>query len=289
MQQALREQAASTTTPAPPVHVFETGRLRANKTFLRGEGFSSLLRPVESIEFPALAFVIEHPEGLVAIDTGLSGDVTTPRRFRGFSPAPTTIGHELEIGAQMRRRGLDPADVRWVVLTHLDWDHTGGLHHFPAAEVLVHRPEHEFARTWLGRARYRPSLWPDHFEPRLYALEEEPVGPFPASRAVSSTGDLRIVPIPGHAPGQVAVVYETGGETLLFSADHMLRADWFIEDLAAGRTIMLGAFGQSDARVTSLRLQAFIRERPTVVLPAHDSQAPARLARREPTRLRGDA
>ena len=37
-------------------------------------------------------------------------------------------------------RGLDPGKVRLVVLTHLDTDHTGGLRHFPRAEVLVHRP-----------------------------------------------------------------------------------------------------------------------------------------------------
>ena len=266
------------------VHVIDTGRLVANRTFLRGEGFTSLMRRVELVEFPALAYVVEHAEGLVVIDTGLGAHIPGPRSVRGFPPAPTTT-RDQEIDAGMRRHGLDPRDVRLVVLTHLDTDHTGGVRHFPHAEVLVHRREHDFARTRIGRYRYRPSLWPADFAPTLYELDPEPCGPFASSRAITRSGDMRLVPIPGHSPGQVAVAYERDGVTLLFAADHMLRADWFAEDLAAGRLLMLGAFGKSDARMTSLRLQEFIRDRPTVLLPAHDADAARRLAERTVNRV----
>lgn len=267
----------------PAVHAFETGRLVANKTFLRGEGFGSLLRRVEPIEFPALAYVIEHPEGLLVIDTGLGAQTPAPRAFRGFPPEPQPMATAEEIGPRMRERGLDPSEVSRVVLTHLDWDHTGGLHHFPNAEVLVHRPEHEFARTRIGRSRYRPTLWPADFDPTVYDLDPEPFGPFAQSRRLTERGDVHIVPIPGHSPGQVAVVYETGAEALLFAADHMLRGEWFSEDLAAGRSLMLGAFGKKAARDTTRRLGQFVEERPVVLLPAHDSDAPRRLVRRAPT------
>ena len=261
------------------VHVIDTGRLVANRTFLRGEGFTSLMRRVELVEFPALAYVVEHAEGLIVIDTGLGAHIPAPRTLRGFPPTPhTTADQEIDVG--MRRHGLDPRDVRLVVLTHLDTDHTGGLRHFPHAEVLVHRREHDFARTRIGRYRYRPSIWPADFAPTLHDLDPEPYGPFASSRAITRSGDMRLVPVPGHSPGQIAVAYELDGVTLLFAADHMLRADWFAEDLAAGRLLMLGAFGKSDARTTSLRLQEFIRERPTVLLPAHDADAPTRLADR---------
>ena len=263
----------------PRVHAIDTGRLVANRTFLRGEGFASLVRRVELCEFPALAYVIEHDEGLVVIDTGVGTHIPGPRTFRGFPPTPSTTADQ-EIAAGMRRRGLAPGDVRLVVLTHLDTDHTGGLRHFPHATVLVHRREHEFAHTRVGRWRYQPRLWPAGFTPTLYDLDPEPYGPFPLSRAITRSADVRLVPIPGHSPGQVAVAYEQAGVTLLFAADHMLRADWFAEDLAAGRLLMLGAFGRRDARQTSLRLQEFIRRRPTVLLPAHDADAPSRLVDR---------
>ena len=268
------------------VHAIETGRLVANGTFLRGEGFASLLRRVELVEFPVIAYVVEHPEGLIVIDTGLGAHVTAPRIIRGFPPKPATpMSADQEIGPRLRERGLDPRDVRRIVLTHLDWDHTSGLRHFPHAEVLVHRPEHRFAQTPIGRARYRPALWPREFQPTPYDLDEQPFGPFPRSRAVTQRGDVRIVPIPGHSPGQVAVAYEAGDVTFLFAADHALRAGWFAEDLAAGRLVMMGAFAKKHARATSRRLQEFVRGRPTVLLPAHDADAPGRLARREVTRV----
>ena len=262
------------------VHAIDTGRLVANATFLRGEGFGSLLRRVDLIEFPALAYVIEHAEGLIVIDTGLGAHVPRPRTFRGFPPTPSTTADQ-EIATRMRQRGLDPREVRLVVLTHLDTDHTGGLRHFPDAEVLVHRREHEFACTRVGRLRYQPRSWPPDFAPTLYDLHAEPYGPFAASHPVTRSGDVRLVPIPGHSPGQIAVTYDLEDVTLLFAADHMLRADWFAEDLAAGRLLMLGVYAKQDARATSRRLQEFIRRRPTVLLPAHDADAPNRLVRRQ--------
>lgn len=44
---------------------------------------------------------------------------------------------EEEIGPQLGALGIQPADVRWGVQTHLHIDHDGGLKYFPEAEILV--------------------------------------------------------------------------------------------------------------------------------------------------------
>lgn len=162
--------------PIMEVHAIETGRLIANETFLRGDGFGSLLRRRKDIEFPAHAFVIDHPEGKIAIDTGLSTRVRVPRYQLRFAPSPI-IRAEEEIAPQMQARGLQPEDVRRVVVTHLDWDHVGGIGQFPHAEILVHRPEWEFASKLGGRVRYRPRTWPPSFEPTTYDLDSIAFGP----------------------------------------------------------------------------------------------------------------
>jgi glyoxylase-like metal-dependent hydrolase (beta-lactamase superfamily II) len=266
------------------IHTFETGRLVGNETFLRGEGWTSLLRRRRDYEFPAYSFVVEHPDGLIAIDTGMTGRAGSPRPHveRRFVPRPIA---GQEIGPAMRAGGLDPADVRRVILTHLDWDHAGGLAHFPGAEVLVHRPEHEFAATRVGRWRYEPHLWPADFTPTVYDLDPEPYGPFPASKALTDDGSVRIVPLPGHSIGQVGVIVRCGDLRLLFAADHLLRQDWFLEDCQAGRLLGLGIFFAMQARETSRRIHDFIESVPTVLVPSHDDEAPARLNAMSPLEL----
>jgi N-acyl homoserine lactone hydrolase len=263
------------------VHVIRTGRLIGNQTFMRGEGWSSLLRQRSDYEFPAYSFILERPDGLIAIDTGMTALARSPRPRlqRRVVPNPFV---ESEIGPAMRSLGLDPSDVRRVVLTHLDWDHAGGLAHFPGAEVLVHRPEHEFAQSLRGRWRYEPQLWPAGFAPTIYDLDPEPYGPFPASKVLDTDGEVRLVPIPGHSAGQVGVIVRSGDLRLFFCADHALRQDWFLEDYDAGRLLGLGIFFPERAQETSRRIHQFIEDVPTVLVPSHDAEAPTRLEKMAP-------
>jgi glyoxylase-like metal-dependent hydrolase (beta-lactamase superfamily II) len=259
------------------IHVFETGRLRGNETFMRAQGWApALLKRRIDLEFPVYSFLIEHPEGVFAIDTGLGRRVDVPGWQR--RTVPTMVGGPLAMDGAMRRRGLDPADVSHVILTHLDWDHAGGVERFPGAEVLVHRPEYESATSRLGGVRYQTRAWPDGFSPTLYDLEREPFGPFPTSLTLTRRGDLRLVPLPGHSAGQVGVVVTTEAATLVFAADHVLRQDWFIEDYAAGRLLGLGIFQPRDARETSRRLHRLIEDTGAILLPSHDDEVPQRLA-----------
>ena len=263
------------------VHAIQTGKVAANETFLRGQGFSSLLRRREDIDFPVYCFILEHPQGLIAIDTGLNARVRIPRFQHRAIPRPKIASAEDEIGPRMRAHGLDPADVRTVVLTHLDWDHAGGLAHFPGAEVHLHRREHAFSQKFAGRLRYQPKLWPSDFAPTLYDLEPEPYGPFPESKPVTASGDVRVVPIPGHTIGQVGVAVEDERSPLFFAADHVLRRDWFVEDYRAGNLRGL-AFYPKLAIETSRRIRQLVEDTPTVFLPSHDTETPARLESREP-------
>lgn len=259
------------------IHVFETGLLSGNRTFLRGESWRSLLRSRRPYEFPVYSFVVEDEDGLIAIDTGLGPTPKVPRVQRRVVPVP--VSHSAsDLPAQMRDAGLDPADVRTVLLTHLDWDHIGGAGHFPNAEVLVHRPDLEFARTRMGRLRFHPELWPAGLRPEAYDLDPTAFGPFPASRRLGLRDHLVVVGLPGHSPGQIGVVVETGHRRLFLAADHILRADWFSEDWDAGRLLGLGIFDAESARETSRRVQGLARDCDAVILPSHDTETPARLA-----------
>jgi N-acyl homoserine lactone hydrolase len=266
------------------VHAVETGRLVGNETFLRAEGWSSLLRRRRDYGFPVFSFVIEHPDGPIAIDTGMSTRARSPRPLlqRRFVPDPISCS---DVGPGMRALGLDPADVRRVVLTHLDWDHAGGLAHFPHAEVLLHRPEYEFAATRAGRWRYEPRLWPPGFVPTVFDLDPEPYGPFQSSMTLTDDGAVRVVPLPGHSIGQVGVIVRIGEVRLFLVADHVLRQDWFLDDYAAGRLLGLGVFHARQARETSRRVHELMETVPTVLVPSHDTEVPTRLRAMEPVEV----
>ena len=110
--------------------------------------------------------------------------------------------------------------------------------------------------------------------PRFTTWIPKPHGPFPESTALTDSGDIRIVPIPGHSIAQVGVLIPSDGVVVFFGADHVLRQDWFVEDYAKGRLVGLGLLGNPKLAVeTSRRIQRFAETVPTVFLPAHDAGA----------------
>ena len=112
--------------------------------------------------------LIETNEGLVLVDTGFGmKDVDHPHRRLSeffirmnniqFRPSETAI-------ARVRQLGFDPKDVRHIVITHLDFDHAGGIEDFPNAAVHVTACEKEVAQEqqgggFVGSRRYRPRQW----------------------------------------------------------------------------------------------------------------------------------
>ena len=110
--------------------------------------------------------LIETPDSLVLVDTGLGlRDVADPqsRLSRFFlTLLRPEFREQMTAVRQVERLGFDPADVRHILLSHLDFDHAGGLDDFPNATVHMLASEREHAvrqRSWLDRQRFRPQQW----------------------------------------------------------------------------------------------------------------------------------
>jgi glyoxylase-like metal-dependent hydrolase (beta-lactamase superfamily II) len=195
------------------VERFSTGRVRPKRAthglrrYLPG-GWSDETLPVN-------VFLVRRPDGMLLFDTGQTAHAAGPGYHPRWHPFFHLARFELEpadeVGAQ-----LDPASVRWVVLSHLHTDHVGGVGAFPTAEVIVSRVEWERAQGLSGRLRgYLPQHWPLG-KPVLVDFEGSPVGPFPGSYDIAGDGQLLLVPTPGHTPGHVVLlVRESGGGWLL--------------------------------------------------------------------------
>jgi glyoxylase-like metal-dependent hydrolase (beta-lactamase superfamily II) len=163
-------------------------------------------------------------------------------------------------------------------MTHLHTDHAGGLHHFPDNEILVTRAELEFASGLPGRLRgyVANKHWPAWFEPTLLELEPEPFGPFPQSLRLTEAGDVTLVPVPGHTPGQIGVLVQDGDHGVFLGGDSSYTQDLMLRGKADG----VGADEDAE-RLTHKRIRAYAATNPTIYLVAHDPDTASRLAERQ--------
>jgi glyoxylase-like metal-dependent hydrolase (beta-lactamase superfamily II) len=265
------------------IHALSTGTVSIHPRQVQGEG-RGLLRVRNTLRdthwtdpLPIYVWVIEHPEGLIVIDTGETARVNQPgylpESLRQHPRAHFQVEPEEEIGPLLRGVGLSPDDVRWVVLTHLHMDHDGGLAHFPKAEILVSRAEYRSANGPFGKILgYLPQHWPSWFAPRLVDFAPQPFGPFPASLPLTRAGDVTLAPTPGHSFGHLSVVLQQEGHSIFFAGDTSYTQDLLLAGAVDGVTLKERA-----ARQTMQRIQQYLRETPTVYLPSHDPESAKRL------------
>jgi glyoxylase-like metal-dependent hydrolase (beta-lactamase superfamily II) len=269
------------------VHAISTGTVQVTSRQRRGSG-PGPLRPLATMAdrtytdpLPIWAWAIEHPEGVIVVDTGETARVMEPGWFPRWHPYFRTavkfdVSPEQEIGPQLRERGIEPGDVRKVVLTHMHTDHSGGLSHFPDAEILVSSSEMRVASGTMGKLRgFLPHRWPHWFDPTTYEPTGAPFGPFEESFPVTEAGDVVIVPTAGHTPGHVSVVLDEGNRAVFFAGDTSYDQSLMLEGAIDGVCPDPEA-----ARLTMERIRQLANERPTVYLPGHDPEAAERLDKR---------
>lgn len=275
------------------IHVIETGKVKITKNWRvgRGEGVKRLINTLFGSEFterlPIYVWVIEHPEGLIVIDTGIPAEANKRIWFPPFMPlvqraAIFDMTPEQEVGPQLQQLGLSPDDVRWVVLTHLHQDHDGGLHHFPKAEFIVSRKEWAAATGFKGRMNgYLNQRWPTWFQPRLVDFDQMPFGSFSGQYKLTQSGDIRLVPTPGHSPGHLSVILVEGALSIMFAGDTSYTEGLLI----AGKTDGIGVDPQSQ-RDSHKKILAYAEQNSTIYLPSHDPGAKERLMNRIPINVK---
>lgn len=172
--------------------------------------------------------LIETEAGLVLVDTGLGmRDVRFPHprlsRFYRNLLRPRLDPDETAV-RQVERLGFAAADVRHILLTHLDFDHAGGLEDFPLATVHLLAAELEAARRRNGpvaRGRYRPMQWDEGPKWRTYPIGGgEPWFGFEAVRDLAGLPpEVLLVPLAGHSWGHTGVAIDTDEGWLLHAGD----------------------------------------------------------------------
>jgi glyoxylase-like metal-dependent hydrolase (beta-lactamase superfamily II) len=174
--------------------------------------------------------LIESDQGLILVDTGFgTRDVAMPgRRIAPFFRAlnnPQLRPEETAL-AQLARLGFEPKDVRHILISHLDFDHAGGIEDFPRATIHITAREKEVADerrggAFVGTRRYRPQQWDEAENWALYPMGGgEPWMGFDAVRDLAGLPpEILLVPLAGHTWGHSGVAIDTGAGWLFYAAD----------------------------------------------------------------------
>jgi glyoxylase-like metal-dependent hydrolase (beta-lactamase superfamily II) len=240
--------------------------------------------------------LIESADSLVLVDTGYGlRDVRDPQsRLAAFFLAlmRPELREEMTAARQVERLGFRTRDVRHIVLSHLDFDHAGGLDDFPHATVHLMAEEVRSAtarRTPLDKLRYRPAQWSSRDQWRTYAPSEGETwrGLSCVRQLEGLPPELLLVPLVGHTLGHAGVAIERAEGALFYAADaYFYHAEM---DLHAPRCTPGLAFYQTmmeKDRTQRLRNQHNLRElrrqagRALTVFCAHDVAEYERLSGR---------
>jgi N-acyl homoserine lactone hydrolase len=182
---------------------------------VRRINFGYFIRPAEEtgtgharVE-PTLGYLIDHPDGLLLVDTGMGSD---PGVDAHYQPARVPLAEALA------KAGAKIDDIRYVTNCHLHFDHCGGNRDLPGRPVFTQRAELELARTV------------EHYTlPEL--IDAPGITYTPLDGETEILPGVRIVPTPGHTAGHQSVVVRRGDGTVIVAGQSHDNATLFTGDV----------------------------------------------------------
>jgi glyoxylase-like metal-dependent hydrolase (beta-lactamase superfamily II) len=223
--------------PEPLVRPLQIGELKCHAIQAGGQRldggamFGVVPKPLWEKRIPAdernriqlgmRCLLVEHPDGLLLIDTG-AGNKETPKflDIYGIENEGEQSRTALEDG--IRAAGHAPEDVAVVINTHLHFDHAGGNTYldaagelattFPNAEYFVQRGEYDYATHTNERTAA------SYFDRNYLPLERAGKLQLLQGEAEVMPG-VRVILTPGHTPFHQSVLVTSGADRACFLGD----------------------------------------------------------------------
>lgn len=230
------------------------------------------------IKVPVPAFLVEHPGvGPILIDTGFHPSVAAKPtanlgRLSQFTFKDIQMKPEQAVSAQLRSRGIDPAQIKVVVMTHLHIDHASAVSEYPESTFLVSAAEWAAASEHGQFHGYVKRQFDHGFDWRLLDFEgrdAESFSGFARSFDLFGDGSVRTVYTPGHTLGHLSVVVRTARGEVLVAADAIYLRRTLDDTHLPYRTEDEHLFRRSLREI-----RQYATETPeAVIVPGHDVEA----------------
>ena len=214
------------------------------------------------LRVPVPAYLIDHPRGLVLYDSGLHPAAgTDPAGCLGAAASTYFTVHFApgeDVAARLAALDIDAGRVRFLVNSHLHFDHTGGNACVPNAELVVQRAEWEAGHE-------ADAIRANYYDPKDYDTGH-------AVRMVTGEHDLfgdgRVVCLPtfGHTPGHQSLRVRLDGSEVVLTGDacYLRRT---LEELHLPAIVH-----DRDAMLASLRLLRALRDAGARIFYGHDPE-----------------
>jgi len=243
------------------LYFFNTGVLRVDKASVTlGRDAGTI------IDVPVPFYLIQHPKGNLLYDTGNAREMAEhPENYIGLAakawkPIMTREDYCVD---QLAKIGIKPEDVKYIVMSHLHWDHAGGLRDFPQAKILVQRREMEWAYTvdWWQKGAYTRADF-DHRLKYEYieGWEQNPYDVF-------GDGTVQILFAPGHTPGHQILLLN-----LPQSGRILLTGDAIYTNEVLNKSILPGQVWNAQETVKTIKIIRHLRDCGVTIVPGHDPE-----------------
>jgi len=201
-----------------------------------------LYLPGLKFTIPVHGFLVKHPSGAGIIDTGYGNNTELIKDYRAVN-AP--------VAAALRSHDVDPSDIRWIINSHLHFDHCGQNAVFPHAPLYVQRAEYERRND----PDYTVVEWLNYAGARWELLDgEQEIAP-----------GVRTVTTPGHTPGHQSIQVDTTEGPALMTGDACWTVEMF-EGEAPGEGMM------EDVPTFHQSLEKIRRLEPAAIHFCHDNR-----------------
>lgn len=208
-----------------------------------------------SVERNYYIWCLLGPQGPVVVDSGITPALASESEVPHYH-------NPIEV---LARLGVDASQVKHLILTHLHWDHAGGLELFPRARVYLHQDEYDF---WTKDPLAKKAPFAALTTPRIMAFlgELEKQG-----RLELVEKDAEILPgisgvaAPGHSHGLMAAAVETAKGIAVLGSDAALTFRNLEEGWPSAIFCDLG-----QCLLSMERLQE-VAASPELVFPGHDA------------------
>ncbi|MFY7670421.1 MBL fold metallo-hydrolase [Tenacibaculum sp. MEBiC06402] len=263
------------------ISCIQTGKLAVKESVYntQKQGFLSTLKSFWDKNYcewlPVYTFLIEHPEGVFLIDTGITSDVKKKAHFKNIDVVSRyyftnqmlfDVRVEEEIHNQLHTIGLKTEVIDKVILTHLHVDHTSGLKYFPSNEILVNQKE------WDTMDSSFPKLFPKN---QIFSKVKmaDSFENFNNAHFVTDAKDLIMIETPGHTRGHCSIILKINENQFIVFGGDVAYNEYRLFNKQFSSTIK----SQKENRNSCDAIIEFARNNNTIFLSSHDSENAKRL------------